>query len=171
MTASAVVIPLTRISIVRLTVPSKLSTGLRISTFATWPMKGSSALFAGDNSLHCSGCRPLFRERERGTPPFALGLCDLELEIESASSRFHLLPCHKIHQSSCHKAPRIPVEICSEIFLSTVQVDPHSQTNLMLVYRHWRDIMLSTPGIHSQLRIYGWTEIEGCRELWKKMAS
>jgi len=28
----------------------------------------------------------------------------------------------------------------------------------MLVCRHWRDIMLSTPGIHSQLRIYGWTE-------------
>jgi len=28
----------------------------------------------------------------------------------------------------------------------------------MLVCRHWRDIMLSTPGIHSQLRIYCWTE-------------
>ena len=27
----------------------------------------------------------------------------------------------------------------------------------MLVCRYWRDIMLSTPGIHSQLRIYGWT--------------
>ena len=30
--------------------------------------------------------------------------------------------------------------------------------NLMLVCQYWRDIMLSTPGIHSQLRIYGWTE-------------
>ena len=38
-------------------------------------LKKSSALFAEDNSLHCSGCRPLFRKRERGTPPFALGLC------------------------------------------------------------------------------------------------
>jgi hypothetical protein len=28
----------------------------------------------------------------------------------------------------------------------------------MLVCRYWRDIMLSTPGIHSQLRIHGWTE-------------
>jgi len=55
-------------------------------------------------------------------------------------------------------AQRLPVEIWSEIFLYTVQDDPHSQTNLMLVCRHWRDIMLSTPGIHSQLRIYGWTE-------------
>jgi len=30
----------------------------------------------------------------------------------------------------------------------------------MLVCRYWRDIMLSTPGIHSQLRIYGWTKKE-----------
>jgi len=57
-----------------------------------------------------------------------------------------------------HKAHLIPVEIFSEIFLYTVQDDPHSQMNLMLVCRHWRNIMLSTPGIHSQLRIYGWTE-------------
>jgi len=28
----------------------------------------------------------------------------------------------------------------------------------MLVCRHWRDIMLSTPGIHSQLRVYSRTE-------------
>jgi len=57
-----------------------------------------------------------------------------------------------------HKAHLIPVEIFSEIFLYTVQDDPHSQTNLMLVCRNWHNIMLSTPGIHSQLRIYGWTE-------------
>jgi len=74
-----------------------------------------------------------------------------------APPRFHKLPCDKIYQSSCHKAHLIPVEIFSEIFLFTVQDDPHSQTNLMLVCRHWRDIMLSTPGIHSQLRIYSWT--------------
>jgi len=55
------------------------------------------------------------------------------------------------------KAQRFPVEIFSEVFLYTIQDDPHSQTNLMLVCRYWRDIMLSTPGIHSQLRIYGRT--------------
>jgi len=55
------------------------------------------------------------------------------------------------------KVPSFPVEIFSEIFLYTVQDDPHSQTNLMLVCRRWRDIMLSTPGIHSQLRICSWT--------------
>jgi len=71
----------------------------------------------------------------------------------------HLLPYDEIYQSRPrHKAHLIPVEIFSEIFLYTVQDDPRSQTNLMLVCRYWRDIMLSTPGIHSQLRIYGWTE-------------
>ena len=57
-----------------------------------------------------------------------------------------------------YKAPRFPVEIFSEIFLYTIQADPRSQTNLMLVCQHWRNIMLSTPGIHSQLRIYSWTK-------------
>jgi len=39
----------------------------------------------------------------------------------------------------------------------------------MLACRHWRNIMLSTPGIHSQLRIYGWTEkkvVEGFGRSW-----
>jgi len=79
-------------------------------------------------------------------------------EIERAPSHFHKLPCDKIHLSSCDKSHLIPVEIFSEIFLYTVQDVPHSQTNLMLVCRHWRDIMLSTPGIHSQLRITSWTK-------------
>jgi len=66
-----------------------------------------------------------------------------------------------IYQSqSRHKGEHFPVEIFSEIFLYTVQDDPHSQTNLMLVCRHWRDIMLSTPGIHSQLRIDNWTKMK-----------
>jgi len=82
----------------------------------------------------------------------------------------HLLPCDETHQSPPrHKAHLIPVEIFSEIFLYTVQDDPHSQTNLMLVCRYWRDIMLSTPGIHSQLRIYGWTkkkEVERFGSRW-----
>jgi len=72
---------------------------------------------------------------------------------------YHLLPGDGIYQPPPpHEAHLIPVEIFSEIFLYTVQDDPHSQTNLMLVCRYWRGIMLSTPGIHSQLRIYGWTE-------------
>ena len=69
----------------------------------------------------------------------------------------HKLPCDKIDRSFCHKAHLVPVEIFSEIFLYTVQDDPHAQTDLMLVCRHWRDIMLSTPGIHSQLMINSWT--------------
>jgi len=89
--------------------------------------------------------------------PWAV-LRSLDFGRSRAPSHFHKLPCEKIYLSSCHKAHLVPVEIFSEIFLFTVQDDPHSQTNLMLVCRHWRDIMLSTPGIHSQLRIYGWTE-------------
>ena len=57
-----------------------------------------------------------------------------------------------------YKASRFPVEIFSEIFLYTVRTDPRSQTNLMLVCQHWHNIMLSTPGIHSQLRIYSQTK-------------
>jgi len=82
------------------------------------------------------------------------------LRIEWARPHFHELPCHKMDRSSCHKAHLVPVEILSEIFLYTIQVDPRSQTNLMLACRYWRSIMLSTPGIHSQLRIYGWTRKE-----------
>ena len=55
-------------------------------------------------------------------------------------------------------APRLPVEMFSEIFLYTVQADSSCRANLMRVCRHWRNIMLSTPGIHSQLRIYWWTK-------------
>jgi len=83
----------------------------------------------------------------------------------------HLLPGDGIYQSPLHlRARPFPVEIFSEIFLYTIQVDPRSQTNLMLVCRYWRDIMLSTPGIHSQLRIYGWTkkeDVEGFGRRWR----
>jgi hypothetical protein len=69
------------------------------------------------------------------------------------------LPWDGTYQPPPHpKAHHFPVEIFSEIFLYTVQDDPRSQTNLMLVCRYWHDIMLSTPGIHSQLRIDRWTE-------------
>jgi len=85
-------------------------------------------------------------------------LRSLDFDRSRAPSLFHKLPCHKIYQSSCHKAHLVPVEIFSEIFLYTTQVDPRSQTNLMLACQYWRDIMLSTPGVHSQLRIYSWTK-------------
>ena len=58
------------------------------------------------------------------------------------------------------KTPRLPVEILSEVFLYMVQTDPRSRINLMLVCRHWYDIMLSTPGIHSRLWIDRWTSKE-----------
>jgi hypothetical protein len=51
-----------------------------------------------------------------------------------------------------------PVEIWSEIFLYIVQADPHSQWSLMHVCRYWRAVLLSTPGIHSELQIRRTTE-------------
>ena len=72
------------------------------------------------------------------------------LTFDSTSSllfyKIHLWPPHPI-------ARLIPVEIFSEVFLYTLLADPRSRMKLMLVCRQWRDIMLSTPGIHSQLRI------------------
>jgi hypothetical protein len=56
-----------------------------------------------------------------------------------------VLPPAKIHL--------IPVEIFSEIFRFAILVNSRSQRNLMLVCRRWHDIMLSTPGNRSQLRI------------------
>jgi len=53
----------------------------------------------------------------------------------------------------------IPVELCSEIFLFMIHVDPRSQLNLMLVCRRWRAIMLSTPGVRLPLRIGRWTQV------------
>jgi hypothetical protein len=72
--------------------------------------------------------------------------------------RRHLWPCDNIDQSPRNKAHCIPVEIFSEVFLYTVQADPCSRVRLMCVCRHWYNIMLSTPGVHSQLRMYWWTE-------------
>ena len=63
----------------------------------------------------------------------------------------------------------LPVEIVSEIFLYTFQADPSSRAKLMLVCRQWHDIMLSTPGIHSQLRIHKGTrekDVERFGRMW-----
>jgi hypothetical protein len=57
-----------------------------------------------------------------------------------------------------YKTILLPVEILSEIFLSAVHNNPESQGMLMLVCWRWRRIMLSTPGIHSKLKIQRWTE-------------
>ena len=68
-----------------------------------------------------------------------------------------------------HKSHLIPAEIFSEIFLYTIQADPRSRMELMLVCRHWHDIMLSTPGIHSQLRIHKATrkkDVERFGRMW-----
>jgi hypothetical protein len=71
-----------------------------------------------------------------------------------------LQPSSKVHV--------IPVEILSEIFLLVVESrieDPSvaeggltDQENLMLVCRCWETIMLSTPGIRSEVWIYKSTE-------------
>jgi hypothetical protein len=58
------------------------------------------------------------------------------------------------------KADLIPVEILSEIFLLIVPQWPRCRTNLMLVCRRWHAIILSTPGIHSQLTIRRATQKE-----------
>ena len=80
-----------------------------------------------------------------------------------------MLPWSESYISLARYNPhRFPVEIFSEIFLYTVQADPRFRTSLMLVCRHWYDIMLITPGIPSQLRIYSWTKKKGIEWLGKK---
>ena len=84
--------------------------------------------------------------------------------------RLHVPTREEIHRSLLRqKGHHLPVEIFSEIFLYTAQADPRSRRELMVVCRHWYDIMLSTPGIHSQLRIYSWTEkkdVERFGKMW-----
>src|SRR5258706_3257149 len=99
------------------------------------------------------------------------------LTFDSESSLFpstlyrshHLLTRDEIHRSlPRHNAHRLPVEIFSEIFLYTVQADPSSRMELMLVCRHWHYIMITTPGIHSQLRIHRETKREDLERLGKR---
>ena len=99
------------------------------------------------------------------------------LTFDGASSLFvstpymgqRLLTRDEIYQSLLrHKAHRVPVEIFSEIFLYAIQADPRSRRQLMLVCRHWYDIMLSTPGIHSQLKIYSWTKQKDVERFGKR---
>ena len=67
-----------------------------------------------------------------------------------------------------HKAHLIPVEVFSEIFLYTVHDYPRSRVKLMLVCRHWYQIMLSTPGIHSQLRIRNSTKKQDIEQFGRR---
>ena len=56
----------------------------------------------------------------------------------------------------CRKAPYLPVEILSEIFLLVSQFPGGKRWDwrvLMLVCRHWHATILLTPGLHSQLTI------------------
>ena len=74
----------------------------------------------------------------------------------------HNFDCrHKPHSAPvppCPTTHHFPIELYSEIFLYMVEADPRSRTELMLVCRHWHDILLSTPGIRSQLKIHRETE-------------
>ena len=107
----------------------------------------------------------------------AINSRNIDLLFDSASSfvpptlddSHYLLTRDEIHRSLApHKSHLIPVEIFTEIFLYTVQADSQPQANLMLVCRRWRDIMLSTPGIHSQLRIYQWTRKNAVERFGKR---
>ena len=71
-----------------------------------------------------------------------------------------------VHRVPLQQAPilrLIPVEILSEIFLLVSQLPSDKRWNwrvLMLVCRVWHAIILSTPGLHSQLRIRRATQKE-----------
>jgi hypothetical protein len=92
-------------------------------------------------------------------------------QMVSHGKNHHLLPCDETYQSPLHpEAHPFPVERFTEVFLYTVQADLRSRRNLILVCRHWYDIMLLTPGIHPQLRIYSWTIKEDSREISKEVA-
>jgi len=58
------------------------------------------------------------------------------------------------------QADLIPVEILEEIFLLIAPHGSEYRRDLMLVCRHWHAIILSTPGIHSQLMIRKATQKE-----------
>ena len=68
-----------------------------------------------------------------------------------------LLPWRPWVRSGVHL---IPAEILSEIFLLVVEEWEKSQKDLTLVCWRWHDIVLSTPGIHTLLRIQRATKKE-----------
>ena len=68
-----------------------------------------------------------------------------------------LLPWRPWVRSGVHL---IPAEILSEIFLHIVQEGEWYRDRLMLVCRRWHAILLSTPGIHTRLRILRATKKE-----------
>ena len=70
-----------------------------------------------------------------------------------------ILPAIRLLLPPC-KVHLIPVEILMEIFL-LIEIDwPEHYKDLMLVCRRWRDIILSIPGITSELRIRRSTKVE-----------
>jgi len=70
------------------------------------------------------------------------------------------------------RAHLIPVEILSEIFLLALkdndQHDSADPVNLMLVCRHWRAVMLLTPGICCDLKIRESTQKEEVQEVIRR---
>ena len=102
-------------------IPSKLNTGLpyiHLATFATWRIKGVVNAVRWRQFPALQWCQPLFRERELGTPPFALGLCwynytNIQRRIvrQAASSPRHIVSRladhpHKGHHLQTH-SPRL----------------------------------------------------------------
>ena len=69
------------------------------------------------------------------------------------------MPPRVIHRPAS-KAYLIPAEILSEIFLLIAQRSSRDRKKVMLVCRDWHDVMLSTPGVPSELWIRRSTKIE-----------
>jgi len=76
---------------------------------------------------------------------------------------FRLSPPQDRPLLSPSKANAIPVEILSEIFLLALQDRSYNPGDLALVCWRWHAIMLSTPGIYSQLQIQRATQKEMVR--------
>jgi hypothetical protein len=86
------------------------------------------------------------------------------MDSNSDSDRYSDWDLDKLEPLPPGRADLIPVEILSEIFLLIVQRDSGHQGKLSLVCRRWHTIILSTPGIHSQLTIRRATQKEVVQE-------
>jgi hypothetical protein len=103
------------------------------------------------------------------SPVLAKSLCQVNMDsgsdlnwLSDPGWRRHLATLSKawIKPLPPGKADLIPVEILSEIFLLIVQDASAYRRQLTLVCRRWHAIILSTPGIHSQLTIRRATQKE-----------
>ena len=87
------------------------------------------------------------------SPPFSTGDQIMEtspdLSRSGPSLSKPLSPSQPWVRSSVH----LPVEILSEIFLLVVAANEDYQMDLTLVCRRWHEVVLSTPGLYTKLRI------------------